>query len=413
MNRTQNTYIFDQAVNAGKMIFLFGPRQVGKTTLAQGQLKEKGEEFLYFNWDDPYVKREYIKNPHFLKAHLAKAKRKKPLVVFDEIHKHKNWKNILKGLYDIHQNEAQFFITGSARLDYFRKSGDSLIGRYFSYRLLPLGVAEAANEFSYILTKVDSLSNPKQFSLLRQIQKVNKQKSHSALKDLLEFSGFPEPFLRRKKNFSVKWRREYQSLLVREDLRDLSRIQDIKGVEQLMLLLPERVGSPLSVNSIRADLQVNHRTVVNWIEALKKIYLIFSLMPYSKQITKAIKRETKVYFMDWTMVEDEGARFENIVAVSLMRFVSRLNEFGEGEFDLRYIRNQQGHEVDFLLINKQKPVALFEAKIGETKLSKSGLYFSRILKVPYYQVVYKTDIIEAYPEDKYIIQAAPFLSLLG
>ena len=101
MKRIQSLYLFDPEVNAGKMIFLSGPRQVGKTTFVRNKLKEIGNEELYFNWDDPYVRREYIKNPHFLKAYLARAKNKFPLVAFDEIHKHKNWKNILKGLYDI------------------------------------------------------------------------------------------------------------------------------------------------------------------------------------------------------------------------------------------------------------------------------------------------------------------------
>ena len=138
MKRIQSDYIFNPDVNAGKMIFLSGPRQVGKTTFAQNRLKELKNEFLYFNWDDPLVRREYTKNPHFLKSYLARTSNRLPLVAFDEIHKHKNWKNILKGLYDIHHREAQLIITGSARLDYFRKSGDSLVGRYFSYSLLPI-----------------------------------------------------------------------------------------------------------------------------------------------------------------------------------------------------------------------------------------------------------------------------------
>jgi len=129
--------------------------EVGKTTFVKNRLKEVGDEELYFNWDDPYIKREYVKNPHFLKAYLAGTKNKYPLVAFDEIHKHKEWKNILKGLYDIHFEEAQIIVTGSARLDYFRHSGDSLIGRYFSYILLPLGVAEAAQNFDFVLQMIE------------------------------------------------------------------------------------------------------------------------------------------------------------------------------------------------------------------------------------------------------------------
>ena len=413
MKRIQSTYIYDPEVNAKKMIFLSGPRQVGKTTFVRNRLKELRNEELYFNWDDPYVRREYTKNPHFLKSYLGRVKNKFPLVAFDEIHKHKNWKNILKGLYDIHSNEAQFIITGSARLDYFRQSGDSLLGRYFSYRLLPLGLAEAAANFNLVLDDDVVLSDPEQHDFLRIINKVSNKKFKQPFENLMTYGGFPEPFLKAKKSFSNKWKRDYKTLLINEDLRDLTRIHDIKGIEQLLLLLPERVASPLSVNSLKGDLQVNHKTVTNWLEALKKIYMVFSIIPWSKSISKAIKRENKFYFYDWTMVSDEGAKFENFVAVSLLRLVNRWNELGLGDFELRYIRNQQGQEVDFVLIKDNKPFALFEAKKNEDNISKSGLYFSRMLKIPYYQIVSDKDIVEAYPENKYILSAWRFLGLLG
>ena len=146
--------------NAGKMIFLSGPRQIGKTTFVLAQLESLGLEHLYFNWDDPYVRREYTRNPHFLKTKIA-AEKKRPLIAFDEIHKHKQWKDILKGLYDIHRNQAQFIVTGSARLDYFRQSGDSLIGRYFSYRMLPLGLSEAMGDMRHVINDDTMFSDPK------------------------------------------------------------------------------------------------------------------------------------------------------------------------------------------------------------------------------------------------------------
>ena len=413
MKRIQSLYLFDPEVNAGKMIFLSGPRQVGKTTFVRNKLKEIGNEELYFNWDDPYVRREYIKNPHFLKAYLARAKNKFPLVAFDEIHKHKNWKNILKGLYDLHSEEAQFIVTGSARLDYFRQSGDSLVGRYFSYRLLPLGLAEAAENFKFFLNDDVMLSQPDKENLLRTVHRMDEAIFKKPFERLMTYGGFPEPFIKAKESFSNKWRRAYASLLIREDLRDLTRIQDIKGIEQLLLLLPERIASPLSINSLKEDLQVSHKTVSTWLEALKKIYMVFSIMPWSKSISKAIKKEAKFYFLDWTMADNEGARFENAIAVFLSRLVSRWNESGLGNFDLRYIRNQQGQEVDFLVIKNQKPFALFEAKKGDASISKSGVYFNKLLKVPFYQLVSDHDIIEAYPDNRYIISAWRFLGLLG
>lgn len=413
MKRIQSLYLFDPEINAGKMIFLSGPRQVGKTTFVKNRLKEIKNEDLYFNWDDPYVRREYIRNPHFLKAYLARAGSKLSLVAFDEIHKHKNWKNILKGLYDIHLEEAQFIITGSARLDYFRRSGDSLVGRYFSYRLLPLGLAEAAENFDFVLKDDLMLAQPDSQGFLGLVQKMDEVVFKGPLERLLSYGGFPEPFLKAKRNFSHKWKREYKSLLIHEDLRDLTRIQDIKGIEQLVLLLPERVASPLSINSLKEDLQVNHKTVSNWLEALKKVYLIFSVMPWSKSISRAIRKEEKFYFFDWTMIDDEGARFENATAVFLLRLISRWNELGLGDFELRYIRNQQGQEVDFVVIKNQKPLALFEAKKGETSISKSAVYFNKLLQIPYYQLVSDSDIAEAYPDQKYVLAAWRFLGLCG
>ena len=412
MERVHSSYLFDPEVNAEKMIFLSGPRQIGKTTFALQRLEFLGQEHLYYNWDDPYVRREYTRNPHFLKTKIA-AEKQKALIAFDEIHKHKQWKNILKGLYDLHHRQAQFIITGSARLDYFRQSGDSLVGRYFSYCMLPLGLSEAMGDIHRISNDDNLISGYKEDKLLSALHAVPLPAAQEVLEQMMVFGGFPEPFIKSNKRFLTKWRRDYKSLLLYEDLRDLSRIQDLKGVEQLLLMLPERVGSPLSINSLREDLKVNHRTVSNWIEALKKIYLVFSVMPWSRHIAKAIRKETKVYFYDWTMVSNQGARFENLVAVTLLRLVCRWNELGLGDFDLRYVRNHQGREVDFLLIKDNRPYALFEAKESDLGLSAAGSYFKDRLKTPYYQIVANFDGVEAWPDQKYIVAASRLLSLLG
>jgi hypothetical protein len=414
MRRIQSDYLFDYDVNAGKMIFLSGPRQVGKTYLVKQKLAELKNEELYFNWDDPLVRRTYTKNPHFLKAALAKAPGKPPLVAFDEIHKHTDWKNILKGLHDIHSGEAQIIVTGSARLDFFKASGDSLVGRYFSYKLLPLGLSEAGQDFSHVLSDPDSIAFPDKNRMLSKLPDTGRS-SHlqDAFKLWLRFGGFPEPFIKGKDSFSLKWRRDYRSLLVTEDMRDLTHIHDIKGLEQLMLILPERIASPLSINSLREDLQVNHSTVSNWLEAFKKIYLVFSVMPWARSIARAITKEAKYYFYDWTMAADAGARYENAIAVSLLRLVNRWNELGLGEFDIRYVRNLQKQEVDFLLINHNKPVALFEAKVNDTAVSPAGNYFADLLKVPYYQIVAQGENLEAFPRERFVVPAWQFCALCG
>ena len=412
MDRVQSTYLFDPDVNSEKMIFLSGPRQIGKTTFVLQKLESLGQEHLYYNWDDPYVRREYTRNPHFLKAKIA-GEKQRALIAFDEIHKHKQWKDILKGLYDLHHHEAQFIVTGSARLDYFRKSGDSLVGRYFSYRMLPLGLSEAMGDMERICNDDGLFSEYKEDELLSSLNDVPLGAAKEVFEQMMVYGGFPEPFLKSNKRFSTKWRRDYRSLLLYEDLRDLSRIQDIKGVEQLLLMLPERVATPLSINSLREDLQVNHRTVSNWIEGLKKIYLVFSVMPWSRHIAKAVRKETKVYFYDWAMVTNEGARFENMVAVTLLRLICRWNELGLGDFDLRYIRNHQGREVDFLLIKNNQPFALLEAKETNSEPAPSGSYFGNRLQVPYYQVVEHFDDVEAWPDRRYVVAASRLLSLLG
>lgn len=412
MDRVQSTYLFDPELNAGKMIFLSGPRQIGKTTFVRNRLKSIGKEHFYFNWDDPYVPKKYKQNPHFLQAQIA-AEKQAPLVAFDEIHKHNKWKNILKGLYDFHGDKAQFIVTGSARLDYFRQSGDSLVGRYFSYRMLPLGLSEAMDECQRIVNDDEIFSSSQSNTLLGMLQDVPLRPAKETLELMMVFGGFPEPYIRATRRFLTKWRRDYTSLLVHEDLRDLSRIQDIKGVEQLVLMLPDRVASPLSINALREDLNVHHRTVSGWIEALKKIYMIFSVMPWSRKIAKAIKKEGKIYFYDWTLVKNRGACFENLLAVSLLRMVCRWNELGLGDFDLRYVRNHQGKEVDFLIVKNREPYALFEAKENRVEPTRSGTYFQHMLKIPYYQVVEKFDGVEAWPQQRYTVGGWRLLSLLG
>jgi len=412
MERIHTQYLFDHKLNADKMIFLAGPRQIGKTTFVRHKLEKLKQSDLYFNWDDPFVRQEYRRNPHFLKGKIA-GYGAEPLIAFDEIHKHKKWKDILKGLYDLHKDEARFIITGSARLDYFRKSGDSLVGRYFSYGMLPLGLAEAMGCPGLIINDDTVFSGQKENELLEKLHNVPLKQAQDVFQQLRLFGGFPEPFIKASKRFSTKWRQNYKSLLIYEDLRDLTKIQDMKGVEQLALLLPERITSPLSINSLREDLGVNHRTVSGWIEGLKKIFLIFSIMPWSKHISKAIKKENKVYFYDWTLVDNPGARFENMVAVSLLRMVCRWNELGLGDFDLRYIRNHQGKEVDFLIVKDRQPLALIEAKTTDRTLSNSGQYFKRYLNIPFYQLVENFSDVEVFKNNCYIFSAVRFLSLAG
>jgi predicted AAA+ superfamily ATPase len=292
LGRLISTYIFDREMNAGKMIFLTGPRQVGKTTFARNWLAANGHEDAYFNWDDPAVIREYKRNPLYFKNIIdAKFDRKPVPVVFDEIHKVKNWRNILKGIYDTNKEKMTLFVTGSARLGWYCKSGDSLIGRYFSYQMLPIGLPEAVDNFSYILMNDEPLLTVN--NLIDYVRKIKLANAEEKLGALLSFGGFPEPFVKNSARFYNRWITEYRSLLTKEDIRDLSRIADIKGIEQLIEILPYKVGASLSVNSIREDIGYHHATISRWIDVLKAIYLVFTLRPWHKNIIRSIKKENK------------------------------------------------------------------------------------------------------------------------
>jgi predicted AAA+ superfamily ATPase len=412
MRRLISEYIFDQEMNAGKMIFLTGPRQVGKTTFARNWLAANGSQDAYFNWDDPAVISEYKRNPLYFKNIIdAKFDQKPVPVVFDEIHKVKNWRNILKGIYDTNKEKMTLFVTGSARLGWYRKSGDSLIGRYFSYQMLPLGLPEAVDNFSYLLMQDEPLLSVG--TLIDNVRKINPANAEENLGALLSFGGFPEPFVKNSARFYNRWITQYKSLLTKEDIRDLSRIADIKGIEQLIEILPHKVGGSLSVNSIREDIGYHHATISRWIDVLKAIYLVFTIRPWHKNIIRSIKKENKLYFYDWSNVPDTGCRFENLLAVSLIKMAARMTEIGLGTYEIMHIRNKEKLEIDFVLVKNNKPMALFEAKESDCDISKAGLYFSKQLSLPFFQIVRNCQKPEIFPGNCAVIPASLFLMLTG
>jgi predicted AAA+ superfamily ATPase len=412
MERLVARYLFDPDMTADKMIFLTGPRQVGKTTFARNWLGSAGCSDMYFNWDDPAVLVEYRRNPHFFKNIVEERYKGEPVpVVFDEIHKQKNWRDILKGFFDSNREKIQLLVTGSSRLGMYRKSGDSLVGRYFSYRMFPLGLAEAAADFSFVLA--DDLLIENGDGLLRKARQVDSDKTRETLDGLIRLGGFPEPFLKASMKFHRRWQTDYKTLLTKEDVRDLTRIADIRGLEHLVELLPSKVGSPLSVNSLREDLDCHHSTVLNWIEILKEVYLVFTIKPWHRQIQRSLKKEPKLYFYDWSMLPEAGPRFENFLAVSLMRMAARFTETGLGIFEVMYIRDTAKREVDFVLVKDNNPLALFEAKEGGREITPAIRYFGRLLNLPGYQIVRDLDRAEAFPDNCFLIPAAAFLMLTG
>lgn len=314
-----------------KMVFVGGARQVGKTTLARQLLKDPSG---YLSWDIP-AHREKI-----LKRELPAA----PLLAFDEIHKYRAWRNYLKGLYDALARKKKILVTGSARLDFYRYGGDSLQGRYHYLRLHPFSAAELG------------LKTPEEFRLL------------------LELGGFPEPFLRGSQVFARRWSREYRTRLVREELASLERVSDLGSIELLVLRLPELVGSPLSINSLRENLQLSHKTVAKWLEMLERLYAIFRLAPFGAPKVRAVKKERKHYHLDWTVVQDPALRFENLVAAHLLKWVHFEEDSKGRDLELRYFRDVTGREVDFVVTEGRKPFLLAECKWDDAEMSRSLVY---------------------------------------
>lgn len=315
-----------------KMVFLGGPRQVGKTTLALGLLPANSEQDpAYFNWDSKRGK-EFVRNP-VLPGDA-------PLIVLDEIHKYKHWRNFVKGLYDTNRSKRSFLVTGSARLDYYRRGGDSLQGRYHFLRLHPFSL----DEFSKSPSKED-------------------------FQHLYRFGGFPEPLFGGSNRKWARWQNEKTERLVQEDLISLERVREISQIQLLLQILPSRVGSKLSIQSLREDLQVAFETVEHWVMIFENLYYCFRISPYATKLFRSAKKEKKLYLWDWSSCETEGARFENLVASHLLKFCHfRYDVYGE-KHELRFLKDSDGHELDFLLLRNGKIESAIECKLGDTRVS--------------------------------------------
>lgn len=346
-------YIYNKVLEdlTAKMVFIGGPRQVGKTTLSL-QFFEKNQSeknIAYLNWDRLSDRSLILKD----QLPLTEA-----LLIFDEIHKYRNWRGLLKGLYDKHKQDICFIVTGSARLDHFRKGGDSLMGRYHYYRLHPLSLME-----------IDS--NP----------------SREDLRNLLAFGGFPEPFFKKSETFLRRWQKERIQKVVYEDLRDLETVKEISLIELLVETLPSRVGSPLSLQNLAEDLQVSQPTVARWIAILDNLYLTFRISPYGAPKIRAVKKEQKIYFWDWTQNENTGARFENLLASQLLKYCHYREDTEGHKMELRFLRDTDRREVDFVVLQNKMPLFAVECKTGEGALSKHIKYFVERTQIPaFYQV---------------------------
>lgn len=324
-----------------KMVFLGGPRQVGKTTLAKQFI---GSASQYLNWDKDSDRRLILKDE--IDSSLG-------LIVLDEIHKYKKWRGLVKGYYDKYHPDLNFLVTGSARLDYFRKGGDSLVGRYHYLRLHPFSATE-----------------------------INSSPTTSDIEALLRFGGFPEPFLKQNSTHHARWQMERISRVISQDLRDLETVKEISLVELLAQSLGSRVGGSLSIKSLQEDLSVSPNTVERWIGILEQLYYCYRISPYGPPKIKAVKKAQKLYLWDWSEVEGTGARFENMVASHLLKFCHHQEDTKGIKTELRYFKDVvTEREIDFIVLQKNKPLFAVECKTGERELSKSLTMNGKRLKI--------------------------------
>jgi len=294
-----------------------------------------------------------------------------PIIVLDEIHKAKLWKRNLKGLFDTLENPTDILVTGSARLNVYKKGSDSLLGRYHDFRLHPFSLHEMS---------LNLVPTPDSFmAALLSRSMTAKKEWHESFVSLMQFGGFPEPLFGQDEKRARLWRRGRTEKLIREDLRDLSRIPELSRVEMLASLLPEKVGSLFSIASLREDLEVTHETVKRWVTFLQELFYLYEIKPFQKSVARAIKKEGKAYLWDYSEVADKPARFENLVASHLLKACHYWTDSGEGDFNLQYIRNKEKQEIDFLVVKDGKPWLAVEAKWSDTAPSPNWKKFLPVL----------------------------------
>lgn len=401
------TSIFTDEDYGRQMRFLAGPRQCGKTFLIKNFLEAKDCKKLYYNWDSKEVKARYRNNVNFFLEDIYKYKASEyPWLCFDEIHKTYKWKNILKASFDEHESKMRFIISGSARLDLFRRSGDSLAGRYLLFHLYPLNFSEFIGKALLPKACESSLSFIQE--LLSSETDID---SKNQLNTLLKFSGFPEVLINGKEKFHMQWQKSYTEKIIYEDLRDISQIKDLEKVSDLLELMPHHVGSPISINSLSKNLGINFATTKNYLQYLDLSYLTFRVKPYSKNLERTLKKEFKTYFFDWSRNLDEAKIFENYVALELLAWCNYWTDSGQAKnFELYFIRNTDDQkETDFLIVRNSKPWLLIEAKVSEENIASHHYKHAQLLgKIPFVQITLKADAVKVLDAKTYVMPAHRF-----
>ena len=401
INRIYKSLIADHLKNHQQMIFLSGPRQAGKTTVSL-MAQEFTDHFYHLSWDNTDQRKIILSGVSDVAeaAGLNKLTKDTPIVVFDEIHKYSKWKTFLKGFFDMYKERVRIIVTGSSRLDIYKKGGDSLTGRYFPYRLHQLSLAEL---FRYELPD-------------QEISKPIKTNAEDFEK-LVKNGGFPEPFIKNNQRFLNRWKPLRQGQLIKEDIRQLSQIQELGQIEVLAEILKHQAGQLANYSNLAKKINVSSVTVSRWIRTLQSFYYCFIIRPWAKNIPRSLIKEPKIYLWDWINVEDDGSRYENLIASHLLKAVNFWTDFGFGQYDLWFIRDKEKREVDFLISKDKKPWFLVEAKSSpKGGISKNLYHFHNILNTQHaFQVVFDMDYIKAdcFKETMpVIVPAQAFLSQL-
>ena len=345
MKRYLEPFIYQDLLK--KMVWIGGPRQVGKTTLSDALCEDFFPQGVYFNWDSDEDRRAILK-----KAWLKTS----PLIIFDELHKFPRWKNWIKGVYDAREPNQHYLVTGSARMDVYKRGGDSLMGRYHYWRLHPLTLDELPEGMA----------------------------CEEGFQRLIQLGGFPEPFLGADEREARRWRRERFDKILREDVRDLESIRSIQTLSLFVDALRERVGGMITMSNIAEDLQISPKTAKNWLDLIEKMYLCFAIYPYTHRIPRALQKPPKVFFYDNAdVIGDNGARLENLVATTLLKRLHFLEDYYGYRCSLHYVRDKEKREVDFLTCVDGELVDLIEVKWSNTDVSSSLKYYAEKLKPKY------------------------------
>ncbi|MFA6160383.1 MAG: ATP-binding protein [Parcubacteria group bacterium] len=372
-----------------KMVFIGGPRQVGKTTLSNLIGKEKYPVFSYLNWDNSQDKKIIMSSEFDPKSKL---------LIFDEIHKYPRWKNYIKGQFDKYKERFSIIVTGSARLDLYKKGGDSMLGRYHYFRLHPFSLAELLS---------DKLPGIEPFA---ELTFPENQQSFSIFQKLLTFGGFPESLFAENMETSRRWHNQRIERIVKEDIRDIENIRNLSLLQILVDNLPDRVGSLLSLNSLREDLEVTHKTISFWMNILENFYYHYRIYPFMSKTIRSLKKEPKMYLWDWSQVPDDGARLENMVGSHLLKLCHYLHDAKGYKAELSFLRDIDQHEVDFLITVDKKPWLAVEVKTAEQKISKDLRYFGEKLKIPFCYQLTTNENVDFLKDNIRVMSVDKFLS---